>query len=383
MNNKIIKYLFGIILISSLLIIGCGSGGQSVVPQETPDAAVMRIADSWKVSNSSPQVFVDNSNSFVRQARAEDEQSGNSYKTITLYDLAGKEKYELTVLNHKTTGNEAFVECSFFYGSDGYLNIFFQLVFEESKWWLDNVIITNKELAADESIYYVEHIKLDANGKEIPGGTETETLKGKVDTTATAVSKEYENFEYLKDKSSETSSGTISKEKILVLKLYYQYNKKASYTIKYVEYGSNPEIVLKTDTTHSDVIGKLLTITDILESTDIDDYEFLEDKSKIRLEIEESGTTFILYYKKIDYVITGTITSGDIIIVGAKVKAFYENDPNTAIGEAETDESGNYSIPVSKPGFYLVVVSAEGYEPQTMKVEVEKSNKNTKANCKL
>ena len=73
MNYRIFKQIFSLMFLSVLfMIVGCGSGGQPVLQQETPDAAVMRISESWRVSNSSPKVLVDNTNKFVRQARAEE-----------------------------------------------------------------------------------------------------------------------------------------------------------------------------------------------------------------------------------------------------------------------------------------------------------------------
>ena len=69
MNNRIFKLIFSLTLLSVLfMIVGCGGGGsQGVVVQESPEAAVMRITESWRASGTSPSVVVDSNNKFVRQ----------------------------------------------------------------------------------------------------------------------------------------------------------------------------------------------------------------------------------------------------------------------------------------------------------------------------
>ena len=79
MNNKALKYIYGLMLLSVVVIVGCGSGGsQSVLTQESPESAVMRISDSWRVSSTSPSVVVDRNNRFIRQASAQETDSENT-----------------------------------------------------------------------------------------------------------------------------------------------------------------------------------------------------------------------------------------------------------------------------------------------------------------
>ena len=150
MKNRSFKYIFSLMLLSALLIVGCGSGGsQSVLKQESPETAVMRISESWRGSVPSPSVVVDTNNNFIRQATAQETDSNttsnSSGKVIYLKDLAGGEPYELKVTDVKKADNTAEVTCKFYY-NNGTLVIVFKLIFEDDKWWLDDVEIKEEEI---------------------------------------------------------------------------------------------------------------------------------------------------------------------------------------------------------------------------------------------
>ena len=152
MKKITLKYIFGLMIFSALLMVGCGGGAQKVITSESPEAAVMRISNSWRASTeSSPKVEVDANGNFVKQVRkaeepneeGENEGSGseneapNTYShAITLRDLSGA-KYSLYVLPNGIvkSDNQAEVKCHFIY-KNGYLEMLFKLIFDENKWWL-------------------------------------------------------------------------------------------------------------------------------------------------------------------------------------------------------------------------------------------------------
>ena len=120
MNNTY-KYLLGLVLVSLLFITGCGGSSQGIISPERPEEVVFRTTKSWRASDSSPK-----------------------YGDIKLYDLASN-SYILTVTDVKIVDTEATVVCSFNYTAtvSGYLNLVFSLVFDEGKWWFDDVVITD------------------------------------------------------------------------------------------------------------------------------------------------------------------------------------------------------------------------------------------------
>ena len=124
--KKTFKYLLGIMMFSALFLIGCGgsSNDKQILESERPDAAVIRIANEIRSS-----------------ARAA---SGAPAKVLKLYDLAGN-VYSLDVANITKTDLDATVTCYFTYGSGStdVLTILFNLVFDEGKWWFEDVDITD------------------------------------------------------------------------------------------------------------------------------------------------------------------------------------------------------------------------------------------------
>lgn len=124
--KKAFKYLLGIMMFSALFLIGCGgsSNDKQILESERPDAAVIRIANEIRSS-----------------ARAA---SGAPAKVLKLYDLAGN-VYSLDVANITKTDLDAAVTCYFTYGSGStdVLTILFNLVFDEGKWWFEDVDITD------------------------------------------------------------------------------------------------------------------------------------------------------------------------------------------------------------------------------------------------
>ena len=265
MNNRIFKLLFSLTLLSVLLmIVGCGSGGgQSVLPQESPEAAVMRLSNSWRYSTSAPAIEVDSNNNFVRQATADDNtnggSSGASSKVITLTDFSGN-SYDLLLIGVEVervenTASIASITTHFVYET-GYLLIVFNLEFEEGQWWIENITIT------------------DNNGSS---PTPTPTPDPDPDPDPDPTTDEYSVSGYIRDTA-----------------------------------------------------GKYIS--------------------------------------------------------GAAVQAFLINeDENEFAGSATTDEKGYYKIDLNdtKDGDYLLVVTANGMESQTIKVTVKGSNQNPTANCRV
>ena len=600
MNNRIFKLIFSLTLLSVLfMIVGCGSGGgQGIAVQETPEAAVMRITDSWKASNTSPSVVVDSNNNFVRQAQTGEADEPQN-KIITLYDMASN-TYELKVLYvSPVTDNKATVKCQFTY-TNGYLILTFSLVFDEGKWWLEEVEIDEISLNEGEATYIVKHIKLAPDGKtkidvdgpyvgkigdkvsakprtdyqdyEFISGDKRNVLEGtiaednsltlslyykytkkvkytvkyiKLDIDGKVVeeipetnwgvigstyeadtTKTIEDYGFLEGDKRNVLSGTIKSEKEeLVLVVYYQYNKQATYTVKRVNHDTGDIIESKE---YKDVIGKQVTV----ESTELTNYAFLSDISHITDKVKEDGTTIldlyytefatytinfvdsstgktinsvkakgkinqtlslsneqktmtgwsfveegsttsatikadgstvftlkflvipptytvtykdldensldekagkkagtftekvgkvitfsdliidlsgynfskfdpeeesvtlkagdqitiVVYYEKIisEYTISGVVKdNAENLLKGATVRAFSENDSTKVVAETSTDADGEYVLTVPEPGKYILVITGEGYDSQSIVVEVKEGTQNARANCKL
>lgn len=145
MNKKVFKYIFGVMILSALMMVGCGSKGQSVIRQDSPEATVMRLSESWRTSGNSPSIRVDSNNNFVRQATADDDEqsttSDTSTSKITLTDFSGN-SYDLLIVDKEVDGNVASITTNFVYET-GYLVIVFNLVFDDGKWWLEDVSVTD------------------------------------------------------------------------------------------------------------------------------------------------------------------------------------------------------------------------------------------------
>ena len=100
----------------------------------------------------------------------------------------------------------------------------------------NDVVIKGSFKANDDTQYKVEHYLEDLDGKTFTL-KETETLAGKTDTTATAKPKQYPGFTYDSTVEGTKTSGTITGDGQLVLKLYYTRN---SYNVTYEYEGEFP-----------------------------------------------------------------------------------------------------------------------------------------------
>ena len=100
----------------------------------------------------------------------------------------------------------------------------------------NDVVIKGSFKANDDTQYKVEHYLEDLDGKTFTL-KETETLAGKTDTTATAKPKQYPGFTFDSTVEGTKTSGTITGDGQLVLKLYYTRN---SYKVTYKYEGKVP-----------------------------------------------------------------------------------------------------------------------------------------------
>lgn len=155
--KKTYKCLFGLMMILALFVAGCGSSAndKQIMESERPDAAVIRIANEIRSS-----------------ARAA---SGTPAKVLKLYDLAGN-VYSLDVASITRTDLDATVACYFTYGSGStdVLTILFNLVFDEGKWWFEDVAITdggNPNPPPTPTENGVEGYVKDASGAAVSGAS--------------------------------------------------------------------------------------------------------------------------------------------------------------------------------------------------------------------
>lgn len=154
--KKAYRYFLSLLMLSALFLTGCGSSGsQRVISPERPENVVFKTATNWRASNSSP-----------------------SYGNVKLYDLASN-SYILTVSDVKVVDTEATVACYFNYVAtdSGYLDLVFSLVFDEGKWWLDDVVITDHQGEGPKPVpptpgeNGITGIVKDQNGKAISNAT--------------------------------------------------------------------------------------------------------------------------------------------------------------------------------------------------------------------
>ncbi len=103
----------------------------------------------------------------------------------------------------------------------------------------NDVVIKGSFKANDDTQYKVEHYLEDLDGKTFTL-KETETLAGKTDTTATAKPKQYPGFTFDSTVEGTKTSGTITGDGQLVLKLYYTRN-TYKYTVHYFYNGVEDE----------------------------------------------------------------------------------------------------------------------------------------------
>ena len=103
----------------------------------------------------------------------------------------------------------------------------------------NDVVIKGSFKANDDTQYKVEHYLEDLDGKTFTL-KETETLAGTTDTTATATPKQYPGFTFNENVDGTKTSGTITGDGQLVLKLYYTRN-TYKYTVHYFYNGVEDE----------------------------------------------------------------------------------------------------------------------------------------------
>ena len=103
----------------------------------------------------------------------------------------------------------------------------------------NDVVIKGSFKANDDTQYKVEHYLEDLDGKTFTL-KDTETLAGTTDTTATATPKQYPGFTFNENVDGTKTSGTITGDGQLVLKLYYTRN-TYKYTVHYFYNGVEDE----------------------------------------------------------------------------------------------------------------------------------------------
>ena len=421
MKNRSFKYIFGLVLLSALfMIVGCGGGGgQSVLQQESPESAVMRISSDWRASTDSPAVVVDANNRFIRQATTQETDSGSSSsssssgKVIYLKDLAGGNPYKLEVVNverNKDNPNIAIVTCRFYY-DNGALLIVFNLVFDEEKWWLDGVEIEEEELGENEAYYYIYHI-----GPDDTEIFDMEQLKGTIGDKASAEGHEKDdndNYVYDPDASSKTIEGKIDSTG---LKLFIYYKRRtASFVVIHNFYNEGVlDESLSSKITGSGFVGEEVGSSYL--STNIPDgYETTKTPESLVINRDEKSNKFLYEYTKKseqqeddpdkpeEYTISGVVTDSKDSskpVANAVIKFFIVDD-NAEKGYSKfndeegnqvqitTDSQGKYDTSSLttpfKAGTYLLVIEIDGYESQTIKVTLPQDSKenNYRANISL
>ncbi len=378
-------------LLFAIFMLGCGSGGsQSVLQQESPEAAVMRISNNWRASSSSPAVVVDSNNKFIRQATDQDTNSNttsnSNSKVIYLKDIAGGDPYELKVTDVKKADNTAEVTCKFYY-KNGTLVIVFKLIFEDDKWWLDDVEIKEEELGENEAYLYIYHIGPD--NKELYN----EPDRKKETIGSTVYAKDYKindsndpNYDLYEYKSALEDSITIGSSENK-LTLYYK-RRTAEYTVIYNFYDENGNLVtsMTKEFTGSGNVGDNVD-TSKITYTIPDGYELTEEPKSLVINRNKDSNKFVFKYnlnkqeEENKYTITGYINSSKGKVEGVKIQ-FYKINKETGkaepcvkdnkIIEVITDANGKYNTSSLDyeftEGDYLLVVDKEGYESQTIKV---------------
>ena len=404
MNNKALKYIFGLMLLSVILVVGCGIGGsQSVLTQESPETAVMRISDSWRVSTTSPSVVVDGNNRFIRQASSQETDSENASdsgkKVIYLKDLSGNEPYKLEVVNVEKADNTAAVTCNFYYDK-GTLIVVFKLVFEDEEWWLDDVEITDKAFEEGEAGYQTIH-HLMIGEKELNAGYYSDFGKGKIGEIIKAQPKTFDGFKFVATYPNTIATGSIlattDSGYPLTLELYYR--KLATYTFSIYLLGKDNSITSKT-TIYDSVgfVGDKVSLTDKDLQKTYTGYKLITKdisesiKNITGLELQDDNSNELKLYYELDgktepetsNKISGTITdeTGNI---AATIQLFKIDEKGESVLVSSLDtENGEYSFEDLEDGDYLLVISAKGHEPKTIKMTLPESEKtNTRANIRL
>ncbi len=300
MKSKTFKYIFSLMLLSAIFMLGCGSGGsQSVLQQESPESAVMRISNNWRASSSSPAVVVDSNNKFIRQATTQETDSNttsnSNSKVIYLKDIAGGEPYELKVTDvEKIDDYTANVTCKFYY-KNGSLVIVFKLIFEDDKWWLDDVEIKEEELGENEAYYYIYH--LDPDGNEL---FDVEQLIGTIGDSISATGHEKDDndkFVYDDDASANTINGKVESDGTNLI-IYYK-RRTAEYTVIYNFYDENDKLNDSMTQTFTGLSGNVGDNVDTSKITYTipDGYEQTEKPESLVINRNKDSNKFVFKYK--------------------------------------------------------------------------------------
>lgn len=314
MKNRIFKLIFSLTLLSVLfMIIGCGSGGggQKIAVQASPEEAVYKVFDSWRVSpENSPSIVVDSRGNFVRQATADDEstttdgqQSGSDPKplegekasgTIIIRKLYAPSDQPLVfnIYWKNVVDTKAYVYCK---EANDTLYLTFILEFDENKWWIEDVIVTDE--SNQKPMFIVKYQDLDGNNISAAGekaGIFTGEI-GQVIKISDLIIK-LEGYEYVKS-SPEQTTVTIEKNgNNLEIILYYRKissPNKGKYIIQRINKNSNEVITTSSEFEGND--GEPITVSS--DYLTYKGYSFLENESVItNLKIKAGETIVIKLY---------------------------------------------------------------------------------------
>ena len=317
MKNKSLKLVFGLMLLSVLFIIaGCGGGGgQKVAVQASPEEAVYKVFDSWRVSpENSPSIVVDAKGNFVRQATTDEITDGQSTSSTTddPKPLEGEEATGTIIIRKlyapsdqplvfniywkNVVDTKAYVYCK---EANDTLYLTFILEFDENKWWIEDVIVTDE--SNQKPIFIVKYQDLDGNNISAAGekaGIFTGEI-GQVIKISDLIIK-LEGYEYVKSSPEQTTVTIEKNDNNLEIILYYKKISQTAvkYTVKYQDLEGN-DITAAGEKAGSFTgkIGQVITITDLV--IPLEGYEYSHSLPKNEsVTIEDGNLEIILYYKK-------------------------------------------------------------------------------------
>ena len=157
----------------------------------------------------------------------------------------------------------------------------------------ENVTLYAQWEANNTTAYKVYHYKQNAKGTY--DLADTENLKGKTGNTATATPKVYTGYVLNSTHPDANSEGTIAADGTLKLALYYDLVKDLSYTVNYLEQGTN-KVLHEAKTVNGQTFG-----ADVTESAiEIDGYNKVDPVSdSITIGAENNRINF--YYTKASF----------------------------------------------------------------------------------
>ena len=344
MKNRIFKLIFSLTLLSVLfMIVGCGSGGsQKIAAQASPEEAVMKTFESWRVSpETSPSIVVDSEGNFLRQASSEEiassttpvegEEAKGTIKIRKLY-APDEEPLVFTIYWKNKADTKASIYCK---EEKGTLYLTFVLEFDENQWWIEDVIVSEKPAVEGVATYQIMHIKLDETGNQFD--IDLTTGSGVIGEKVQITPNKYEDYEEYKDYSDNVESGIIAEDNSLVLKQYYK-PRMAKYTVSYKNLKNNEKI--QDSITLEAQVGKEVTANKIEK---IGDYVLLESESKLTGKVLSDGSLeLVLYYQKEEIVeTTGKYTIKRINF-------------DTEIEISSNDFEGTIGDPITVPDEYKI-----------------------------